>query len=101
METTSAVARVRFASAKPQRIKVHNSGGLVTDILCLEPGQDIKVDRGQWRYYIVSGTATLVSGEQSEDLPMGQFAAMESGEKHRVSNRGEQRAICLAIGSTV
>ncbi len=98
MNFTNAIAKVRFASAKPQKVTLNKSDQLTGELLCLEPGQNIKVTSGQWNYYVITGTATIVAGGESTDLPTGHFAGSQTDEMHTISNDGEQRLIMLAVG---
>ncbi len=98
MNFTNAIAKVRFASAKPQKVTLNKSDSLTAELLCLEPGQNMKVASGQWNYYVITGTATIGSAEGSTDLPTGQFAGSETDEPHTITNDGEQRLIILAVG---
>ena len=98
MDIVNAIAKVRFSSARPQRINIHKSGQLVAELLCLEPGQEVKVNSGQRLYYVIRGTATLATADKKDELPMGQFAAAEPDEKHSIINASEQRVICLTVG---
>ena len=65
----------------------------------MEPGQEVSADTGQWRYYVVRGTASMGDGRTTTDVPMGQFAATDAGEAHSVANKTEQRVICIAVGT--
>ena len=42
--------------------------------------------------------AAIIAGDESTDLPTGNFAASETDEPHTISNAGEQRLIILAVG---
>ena len=99
MNFANAIAKVRFASAKPQRVILAKNGHLTAELLCLEPGQRMKVSSGQWNYYVVTATGTFSADGQAEDLPTGQFAASEPDEAHVLENNTEQRLIVLAVGT--
>jgi len=98
METLNAIAKVRFSSARPQRVQLYKAGGLLAELLCLEPGQKLSATGGQWTYYVITGQATLTCHGRPADLPTGQFAAVEPDEKHTLAAAGEKRLICLAVG---
>ena len=98
MEIANAIAKVRFASARPQRVQLHKSDDLQVEMLCMEPGQQIKTRSGQWVYYVVTGKAAVTSGKETAELPTGQSAATAPDETHTIANADESRLICLAVG---
>jgi mannose-6-phosphate isomerase-like protein (cupin superfamily) len=98
MDIVNAIAKARFASAKPQRVQLHKDGRAPIDLLCMEPGQSLKVSSGSWAYYVVTGTAEMVSGSTTSRLPTGQIAVAAKDEPHTITAAGEQRLVCLAIG---
>jgi len=98
MDVVNAIAKVRFGSAKPQRVQLRKDARCPIELLCLEPGQKLKVADGRWAYYVVTGAARVESGGAAEDVPAGHLAAASRGESHTLSSAGEQRLICLAIG---
>jgi quercetin dioxygenase-like cupin family protein len=98
MNIVNAIAKARFGSARPQRVQLHKGDGLRAELLCMEPGQELKVGSGQWVYYVVTGTATLTAATGDRELPTGQFAASDPKEKHTVANASERRLICLSVG---
>jgi len=100
MNTVNAIAKVRFGSARPQRVTLDKRPGGLTELLCLEPGQTHAVRGGQWCYYVITSSVTIESNGEEIELPTGQFAAGEPEEDHALSNRTEQRVICLAFGRT-
>lgn len=97
MDLVNAIAKVRFSSAKPQRVHLHKSQTLLAELLCMEPGQRRKVDRGQWAYYVITGAAAITIRDKTDSLSAGQFAAVGPGEPHTVANAAEHRLVCLAI----
>jgi quercetin dioxygenase-like cupin family protein len=98
MEIVNAIAKVRFASARPQRVRLARNDACVVELLCLEPGQEARVSAGMWTYYVVTGTATVTAGEQAGELTPGQMAVTQAGEAHTIANAGEARLVCLAAG---
>jgi len=100
MDIGNAIAKVRFSSARPQRVQLYKGMSLQTDVICLEPGQKLKVTSGEWVYYVVTGKAGVNCGAERFELPTGQFAAAADGETHTISNAGEQRLVVLAVGQT-
>lgn len=98
MDTVNAIAKARFASAKPQRVQLHKADGLSIDLLCLEPRQEMSVRGGQWTYYTIAGSVVLEAGDQRLEVGTGHVAATADGERHKLSNAAETRLICLAVG---
>ncbi len=98
MEVVNAISKVRFASAKPQRVQLKHEQQLTGDLICMEPGQKLSVDSGEWIYYVVTGTAEVSAGTDVAELPTGQVALVDPDEAHAVACVGEQRLICLAVG---
>ena len=100
MNTVNAIAKARFGTAKPQRIQLHKGGGLLVELLCMEAGQKLSLDSGQWVHYVVTGKASLTEGGQTTELPTGQLAAASQDRKHTVANVGEGRLVILAAART-
>jgi mannose-6-phosphate isomerase-like protein (cupin superfamily) len=98
MDVVQAIGKVRFASARPQRVHVSRSDLCAVEMLCMEAGQEAKVTAGPWTYYVVMGTAGLTSGPRREELTAGQAATTGADEVHTVANAGEGRLVCLAVG---
>jgi len=98
MDIVNAISKVRFGTAKPQRIQLHKSDELMVELLCLEAGQKISVTSGQWVYYVVTGTATVTANTHSTQLPTGQLATVGPGENHAIANETEARLVVLATG---
>lgn len=98
MDFVNAIAKVRFASARPQRVALCKGESLTAELLCMEPGQKAKIETGEWTYYVITGTAVLKCGGQTSELPTGGFASCGAKEPHSLTGSGDQRLICLAIG---
>lgn len=97
MDTVNAIAKARFASARPQRVQLFRDETLCVELLCLEPGQGVSVREGQWVYYIIAGKATVSVGSDSHELSTGFSAFAAADEQHKLSNAAETRLICLAV----
>jgi len=97
MNTVNAIAKVRFSTAKPQRVQLHKGKGLAAEMLCMEAGQTSSMPAGEWIYYVVMGTAEITVGGRTTQVPTGQFAACAPDEAHTIANPGEGRVVCLAI----
>ncbi len=96
MDVINAIAKVRFNSARAQRIQLQRCGDFACDLLCLEPGQEFSAT-GRCAYYIIAGTGILKADKKAKDLSMGYFAASEKDESHTLVNSSEQRLICLIV----
>ncbi len=97
MNVVNAIAKVRFASAKPQRVSLDKSDELCTELICLEAGQELKVKSGDCVYYIVTGNGELTFGDKTEDLSPGCAASLGPKESHTIATSGETRLICIAV----
>ncbi|MGC9453503.1 MAG: cupin domain-containing protein [Phycisphaerae bacterium] len=100
MNTVNAIAKARFASARPQRVQLQSDSGLSIELLCLEPGQNVSAREGQWVYYVITGKATVQVGQEVHELGTGHLALSGKGERHSLSNAAETRLICLAVERT-
>ena len=99
METINAISKVRFSSARPQTIQLHEAGDLAIELLCMEPGQKAERRRaGQWAYYVITGTASVTSQGHDAKISDGQLAASGPDEPHTIANTGQQRLVCLSAG---
>jgi len=98
MDVINAIAKVRFASARPQRVHLVRGATCVVELICMEAGQAIQGIRGQWVYYVVMGSAAVRSGDETGELSAGQVAATDGAQPHGLSNAGEGRLVCLAVG---
>ena len=100
MDIVNAIARVRFGSAKPQRVHLHKGDGLDVELLCMEAGQKTKIDAGEVVYYVVTGTAALSESGRTVEVPTGQLVSPQAMEPHTVANAGEGRLVILATRSS-
>ncbi|MDY7011951.1 MAG: hypothetical protein SVV80_14565 [Planctomycetota bacterium] len=96
MDVINAIAKIRFSSAKAQRVHLHHGGGLACDLLCLEPGQEFS-STGQCSYYLIAGAGVIKAGKTIKGVNMGNFATCEEDESHTLVNSSEQRLICMVI----
>ena len=100
MDFVNAISKVRFGSARPQRIQLSRAEGFQAEMLCMEPGQQVRVQSGQWLYYVITGSASLTVDGRSTERPTGQFAASARDEKHVISTSGDRRLVCLVFSHT-
>ena len=98
MDFVNAISKVRFGSAKPQRIQLSKAGRFQAEMLCMDPRQRITVRTGQWMYYVVTGSAEVTVDEQTTSVATGQFAASAPGEVHTIVAAGDHRMVCMVFG---
>ena len=99
MTPTNAIAKIRFSSAKPQRVHLAESDRLASELLCLESGQRMKVSDPNTILYVILGTAEIEDDDRKVSVQTGCLVA--PGMKFTLTNAGEQRLVCLicrAIG---
>ena len=97
MDLVNAIAKVRFSSAKPQRVQLHRGDAAIAELLCMEPGQKLATDAGERMYYVITGEAAVTADDETKKLPPGQFVAFAPDHPHTIANPGEQRVICLML----
>ncbi len=96
MDVINAIAKVRFSSARPQRVQLYKNAAFSCDLLCLEPGQEY-TDTGRCAYYVIAGNGELRAGKDTKPLSIGNLANCAPDESHVIINSSEQRLICLAV----
>ncbi len=94
MTPTNAIAKVRFSSAKAQRVHLARNNGLAAELLCLEGGQQLKVNTETAILYVILGTADVTADGRSVALQTGYVFA--PGTPFTLANVGEHRLVCLA-----
>ncbi len=97
MECVNAISKVRFGSSKPQRVQLAGSNALQSELICMEPGQQVKVSSTECTYYIIKGTASLTTAEKTAELAAGQFVSVGPDEKHTLAAHGDDRLICISV----
>ena len=97
MEIVPAIAKVRFASARPQQVPLADGSSYRVDLLCLEAGQETRRAPGDRCYYVLMGAARITVAARSAELATGQMALLAADEPHSLANGGESRLVCLAI----
>jgi len=98
MKTINAIAKVRFASARPQRVQLSQDAELTVELVCMEAGQAMEVRGGHWNYYVIAGSGQIAGDGTGEPLVAGQLTVLDAGERHVLTNTGEARLILLAAG---
>ncbi len=97
MECVNAISKVRFGSAKPQRVQLAKNNELQSELICMEPGQQLKVSSTECAYYIIKGTASLTTADKTADLSAGQFVSVGHDERHTLTANGDDRLICISV----
>ena len=97
MNVVNAIAKVRFATAKPQRISLDKSDELCTELICMEQGQSLSVKSGDCVYYVVTGEGQFTIGDDTEELSPGSVAFAGPGESHTLTASGEARLITIVV----
>ncbi len=97
MTSINAIAKVRFSSAKAQRVHLLAEPPVPTDLLCLEADQQIDLP-GPGVLYVVTGSATLVAGANEQELPTGHLVSAAEGV---VANRARGRLVCLLFQAVI
>lgn len=92
MTPINAIGKVRFNSAKPQRVHLVEGRPCRADLLCLEPRQELAVPVGGL-LYVLTGSAAVTCGGQRATLPSGHLLSAES--ECVLGNVSEQRLVCL------
>ncbi len=96
MDVLNAIAKVRFNSARPQRVQLYRRREFLCELLCLEPRQELSAS-GRCAYYLIAGSGEVRSGRNRQSVDLGNFLTFEEGESHTLVNSSEQRLICMAI----
>jgi len=89
--------KVRFSSARPQRVHLIDCTTSSIDLLCMESQQQMQVPATPVVLYVIIGMATITDGDQQVDLEVGHVYAPEPGGN--IMNNAEQRLVCLAFTS--
>jgi mannose-6-phosphate isomerase-like protein (cupin superfamily) len=92
MDVVNAIGKVRFSSARAQRVQLAPG----SDLLCMEPGQSLQVEGGNWQYYVVAGGLGVEAGDESAQAKSGQLIWLNSGAAHKLTNAQEVRLVVLA-----
>jgi len=95
MVPVNAIGKVRFSSARGQRVHLIEADDVAADLLCLEKGQELSPGKAPAVLYVIAGTAAISQGGQQTRLPMGQVVRTDGA--CTLVNIGEQRVICLAM----
>lgn len=100
MEHVNAISKVRFGSAKPQRVQLSRNGSLQSELICMEPGQQVKTSSSECTYYIIKGSASLTAGDETAKLAAGQLVSIGPDERHILAADGDDRLICISVSLT-
>lgn len=95
MTPINAIAKVRFSSAKAQRVHLIQGQAVEADLLCLESQQEMPLQGDGSVLYVVTGTATLIGPQGRDTLPAGQLVGTDADRT--LANISEQRLVCLLL----
>ena len=96
MDVLNAISKVRFNSARPQRVQLSRCDDYLCELICLEPGQELTAS-GRCEYYVIAGSGEIRAGGQIHETNLGHFINCEESEPHTIVNSSEQRLIFLAV----
>ncbi len=93
MNIVNAISKVRFSSARPQRVHLLDMPAGAVDLLCLESAQELPVAGPSTVLYVVTGAARVSDGKNTRDLSAGHLFVPEGD--CTLTNTAEQRLVCL------
>ncbi len=94
MTGINAISKVRFSSARPQRVHLDQGDGLVSELLCMESGQKMTVGEPSATLYVILGTASVDGPDGAATLQTGHLLTTRGC--CTLTNAGEHRLVCLA-----
>ncbi|HZA53742.1 MAG TPA: cupin domain-containing protein [Candidatus Udaeobacter sp.] len=89
---------VQFSPEKMKKNGIFETARLFCDLYCFEPGQEQSAhthDGSDKVYYVVKGKGLFQIGGEERELEEGQMAIAESGKKHGVINKSNDRLMVL------
>lgn len=89
---------IQFSSEKMKKNGIFETERFFCDLYCFEPGQEQASHAHQGAdkvYYVVKGRGVFQVGEEERELGEGEIALAESGQKHGVKNRRNERLLVL------
>ena len=93
MTPINAIAKVRFSSARAQRVHLADAEDARAELLCLEGGQEMSLEGPSAMLYVISGTGTVLKGAARTALATGHLLRLDAAVT--LTNLKEQRLICL------
>jgi quercetin dioxygenase-like cupin family protein len=90
----------QFTVEKMKKNSLFESARCFCDLYCFEPGQTQSphTHHGSDKiYYVIKGRGVFQVGEEEKELGEGELAIAESGQRHGVSNRGNERLTVLVF----
>jgi mannose-6-phosphate isomerase-like protein (cupin superfamily) len=100
MPWTEILEKVRFSSEKLSKVSLFSSERMLFDVYCVGPGQDQKVhahDDADKVYVTLSGSPTVVVGDEERALGAMEAAWAPAGVRHGVRNDGPEPATLLVF----
>jgi quercetin dioxygenase-like cupin family protein len=100
MPWTKILEKVQFSSEKLAKVNLFSSDRMFFDVYCLEPGQEQKLhthDDADKIYVTLSGSPTVVLGDEEQVLGEMQAAWAPAGVRHGVRNASGEPATLLVF----
>ena len=98
MTPINAIAKVRFSSARAQRVHLADADNTRVELLCLEGGQEVTLGAPPAVLYVLGGTGTVLQDNERTTLATGHLLPVKTHVT--LTNLKEQRLICLLFRST-
>jgi quercetin dioxygenase-like cupin family protein len=89
---------LQFSSEKMRKNAIFETERFFCDLYCFEPGQVQAPHAHQGSdkvYYVIKGKGWFQVGEEEKELGEGNIVIAESGQKHGVTNRSNERLVVL------
>ena len=93
-------AAAAFSSEKMKKVNLFDTTRMFCDVYCFEPGQEqsAHAHAGSDKvYYVLSGHARILVGQQERDAGAGTAVLAPAGEPHAVRNPGPGRLQVLVF----
>jgi quercetin dioxygenase-like cupin family protein len=89
---------MQFSSEKMRKNALFETERFFCDLYCFEPGQvqAPHAHHGSDKvYYVIKGKGWFQVGEEEKEMAEGELVIAESGQKHGVTNRSNERLVVL------
>jgi len=88
-----------YSDEKMKKVSLFSTERVMSDLYCLEPGQQQKVHAhaGEDKiYYVLEGAGSVVVGDEESPISAGQIVIAPNGEQHGLKN-GDSRMTVLVF----
>ena len=89
---------MQFSSEKMKKNGIFETERFFCDLYCFEPGQTQSAHTHEGSdkvYYVIKGKGLFQVGTEERELGEGEIVIAPSGQKHGVTNRGNERLVVL------